>query len=270
MENNFEKGQTVYNRRGIVAAFVCKEGERFIVQPIQTYYNDHGDILDEEPGEPTFWNEVFAKAPVAKVDEELAAKHAELERIKEEIHKTQSEARNVNREIEARLAKFKKYKGLEYLEDYIDGKIKFVFAHRNERFYISDLETVLRREDRGYHNYNNLKLVSIGGDSKGDLTWRVSQYSDGSGSSFTTIIPCQTEAEAQGLALQHWENILQDFEKIKTISQTAIDSAAALSFVIPATISEYILNQQRESLKVRLRSMDSQRNVLVAQLEGLR
>lgn len=120
-----------------------------------------------------------------------------------------SSARNAEREIEDRLKKLAKYKGLERLEAFIDGKITHFVVIDYNGVNVKTFEelAVYRQDDR--RAPDGIKLLTLFGDSKGDLSWRLDQYRVAS-SSDMEVIPCISEEEA--IALRN-ARLFSDLEK---------------------------------------------------------
>lgn len=195
----FEIGDDFYTAAGAKVRLeaVTTDG-KFVVAKLLRY-EDHYDSFYEDFGPAEIVDKLFEKPPVEVVDEQIAAKLAELAEIEERHSKAFMEINSVERTAKARLDKFKKFAGLELLEDFIDKKIThFVQAPDDTSFdfKIVSFDDVIKSKDR-YANGAELRLVTLFGRSNGDLQWRVDQYYDGSGGSRQCIWPCRDEQHAK-------------------------------------------------------------------------
>jgi hypothetical protein len=200
MEENrtYEIGDDFYTAEGVKVRLeaVTTTGQFVVVKLLR--YEDHYDGFYEDYGPTEIVDKIFEKPPVEVVDEEIAAKLAELAEIQKRHDKAFMEINTVESIAKARLAKFEKFKGLELLEDFIDRKIThFVWASDENSFdfKIGSFEDAIKNKDR-YHS-TDLRLVTLFGRSSGDLQWRVDQYYDGSGGSRQCIWPCRDEQHAK-------------------------------------------------------------------------
>lgn len=190
--SKFTKGDTVYNLDGQQGAYIASYGGTHLVAP---EFEDH-DTGEPHWGRPEEWREVFHKPPTAK----LEARVNELDKL---VNEKRAELRRVNEELDQagkrrqeQLKKIGQHRALQRIEDYLDGK----FTHFLEvsDYYGPKIVTAddalanggIDRWDKG------IRLLTLFGDTKGDLQWRINRYSDGSGSSSTEVFPCHTEEEA--------------------------------------------------------------------------
>lgn len=164
----------------------------FVVQNIMEHDGDefHG-------GDKYVVERVFITEPTDVFShkiEELQADIFELQHKRDEI---QREIVDLEGAKKSQVQRFKKTKGLELLEDYLDGKIThFMECHYGSKYSITEFKEQPVSEI-GPHQRCEMKLLSLFGNSKGDLTWRRDQYSDGSGGSRQEVVPCRSYEEAR-------------------------------------------------------------------------
>ena len=195
MSENFENGRTYYTRDGRKVVYIAPtKDERHVVAQvveIQTY-----DGFEEADGPVTIERELFVKAPRDIVDEELRKAEDRLREIESLCFARTTSALSAEREVRQRLDALKKYRGLERIEDFIEGRVTHVVCP-NEYGGGYEVKPIVDFEQREYGRPHGLKLISLFGDSKGDLTFRVNQYKDGSGGGWQEIILCSSQAEAE-------------------------------------------------------------------------
>lgn len=117
--------------------------------------------------------------------------HSEIAKLQDRLNDLRGQLRAQQREIAAfeeadaeRIAKLKQHKGLEQLEDFLAGRITHFVECECEPPRIIPSKNAKRS-----YNHRTLKLLTLFGDSKGNLAWSLNSYSDGSGYSIT-VVPC--------------------------------------------------------------------------------
>lgn len=198
-QNRFEIGDDFYTADGAkVRLEAITTTGQFVVAKLLRY-EDHYDSFYEDFGPAEVVDKLFEKPPVEVIDAEIAEKRAELAELEKRHNKVFVEINTVESTAKARLDKFKKFAGLELLEDFIDKKIThFVQASDDTSFdfKIVSFDDAIKSKDRDAYR-DPLRLVTLFGRSNGDLQWRVDQYYDGSGGSRQCIWPCRDEQHAK-------------------------------------------------------------------------
>lgn len=189
----FKVGMELYTRDGrrVELLAVTKE-DTYVVSQVLRIEGYDGDY-EYHRGETTFETELFKAAPVAIVDEKLVAAEKRLREVERECSTRVSAAVNAEREVKDRLAKLAKYKGLERLEDFIEGKYTHFVIERYSQFEIKGKDAAL---DQGDTYDKRIRLLSLHGDTEGNLTWNLNRWRDGSGN-WEYVIPCVSEDEAR-------------------------------------------------------------------------
>lgn len=191
----FNQGDTVFSSDGREARFIAELDGSFIVCPVY----DSEDEEDGEPihGTPEKWSRVYAKCPVERYDKEIAVLNAEISEKEQRLYALRSELANAEKATKDRLAKLQKFAALERLEDWIDGKFThFVITPEYGTPIIATKEKALAGGGGGDPRYDTtIKLLTLFGDTKGDLQWKLNQYRDGSGS-WGDVCPCASEEDA--------------------------------------------------------------------------
>lgn len=199
-KHEFKQGDTVYLADGMKAEFIAALpfGE-FVVRPfwtVEAYDYQSEDVEEHEaPGQPMTVEHVYPSPPKPVIDEEILQAEARLKAIRAEIRDCEREQREAEKTYRERLLRLAKLNPLlEHVEDVIEGRIThFVVIHWDGP-RIETREDCLK-DDEGNRYKPDLRLLSLYGKTGGDLAWRVSRYSDGSGSK-GDVIPCTSEAEA--------------------------------------------------------------------------
>lgn len=176
--SDFEEGDIVYDGHGQmfeIQSSLC-DGSHVVRLCIE------GDEL----GSPYInYDKLYENPPVAQ----LSVETKELEERKSVLA---SELANLVKEInkvKTELKEIEKYKGLENLSNFINGKIT--------HYVIDDCSVgEIIEFDKARSYYGGQKLLVLWGDSKGNMNWRLNRYSDGSGH-WTNCYPCLSLEEAK-------------------------------------------------------------------------
>lgn len=191
----FAHGQRVYSGSGQVGQFLqyinVYSRTSYLVQTIMRGYRD------DEPetlGNVETWPDAFLEPPRVLYDktiEELTDKKAGL---LAEIASITARQANLQQEEKQRLARLKQHEGLGLLEDFIDGKITHLVVDHYDDITIQS--AAVESEDK---RPAGLRLLSLYGDTKGDLSWRVSAY-EGHHGGEKNIVPARSFEEARTIA----------------------------------------------------------------------
>lgn len=197
---DFDPYSPAYTKLG-KAVFVqarTKDGGYVVADAVEVQGYD-GETTLEMGQIVTIERELFKEPPRTKYDEEIVRLRSEKDALSQENTKLKIEAFNAEKDVKARLDKLKKYKGLEYLEDFIEGRVThFILDHTNNYRIVTLEDDDMHQTDRWGCRLKRegLKLISLFGQSNGDLTWKVNQYRDGSGSIWSEIVPCTSHEDA--------------------------------------------------------------------------
>lgn len=254
MTQQFNHGDTVYLGDGVEARYLCQSyGERHVVEKA-IYFGGY----DEAPGysEPVVVDLVYAELPIEKrhdeakrLDELIEAKRAELETLRVDV-------RSALAERNALADKLRELPALKHLDAFLSG----AFTHYVEAEYgqvtIKDAATALNSRDR-YDNGH--RLLTLFGDTSGNLQWRLNRYKDDSGN-WADIYPCLSLEEATAKARELIEAGLKSDRCI----DYWIKSAKLFDVPVPTELFEqrkaaqlHILNDHRAKLAKQLTDVDA-------------
>ena len=190
-----EKGDIVFSEHGQRFVFVAEDNGDYIVRPTM-------ETDEEEPweGKPITLGKIFAAAPrevydktIETLDTKIAALEGQKRDLEEELRKSKQDETERKKRIMVNAA-------LERIDDFLAGNIKYiVFGEYDVR--IEPFDQAMRYKDNDYEKVpSQIKLLSLFGDTKGDLAWKLNRYSDGSGSGNEIVHPCVTLEQAQETA----------------------------------------------------------------------
>ena len=187
-------GDLCYLESGAEMRYLGAYEDRHLVAPIEVLEDDQ-----ERLGEPRFVDVVYHddRAAVAKRSKTVADLDAKIAEQYRELSRLQGEVREASKDREGVLRRIKEHKTLARLDDYLAGKLTHYVMRRWNRVEILD---VSKEKSPGE---GNLRLLVLFGNSKGNISWRLNRYSDGSGQDWDHVTPCtsleEARVEAQGL-----------------------------------------------------------------------
>ena len=228
-----KQGDDCFDEDGNAYGFVASTPAGAVVRPLYEY--------DNEPrwGEPVIVGKVYAIPPKQKCEGEIAKLREIESELRAKMHERQQGLASLERDSEARMAAIKRHKGLERLELFLSGKITHFVIDNYSRTTIATLEQATKNGDAGERRWDKkLRLLSLYGDSNGNLEWNLNRHYDGSGSN-TKVIPCTSEEEAKAIigkiCDEQWEASRKS-GSLAYAAQNAIASAIAAGLEVPADI----------------------------------
>ncbi len=203
MSQKFNAGDGVYDQQGNFYQYVSEHpsGAGHICLPWFESRDNDGSPYDWT-GDPVTIRVVYSDAQeaVQKSEAKVAELNAKADALRLELAELQKTKSASDREISERKARITQHEKLRLLDDYIAGKIThFVVAPEyGSTVEVKTVEQALKDNDR---HARGIKLLTLYGDSKGDLQFRINSYSDGSGNSFSgDAYPFTNEGDAQAFA----------------------------------------------------------------------
>lgn len=230
-------------------------GKLLVARLYKTFGED--DEVSVDLSAPFVVDRVFDNAPTRVLDERVGAleeliRQLETQRV-EVVNKLRA-AQAVDREMGE---KFKRHASLSRLMDFIDGKI----THYVEDDWalpriIEFKESTTPNDDRERPERRRLRLLSLFGNSKGDLQWDMAEYSDGSGRG-TRVFPCCSYEEAL-------EKVTELFTKrfSENPRTDVVERAEKFGVSVPAEYRAACVAMERKNLESRAQT-------LRAELEGI-
>lgn len=233
-------------------------GENFVVKS-----------LHDEPS--VSWKEKTLKDLENRYDKEQKQWSDKIDRLNEEKNKAYDSLsarvkwlRNVAKE--SREEEFKVI--INKIANFLDGSEKFVFVENYsdwhlEKFNEESTNNLLDRFESGYgrKRFDSMRLLSLYGNSDGSLTFRVNDYSDGSGSD-KNVEFFKSEEEAI-LFLQN------KLDSVKGYSDNHIKIAEKFNLKLDAEKLSVLQNKKKESVEKRIKELEAQKEALVVELSKL-
>lgn len=259
----FHQGQLVYGLAGEIGTYVQHLGEHgHLVKPQMVDYE--GDCFE---GAPIIWQTAMADPPNSRIEERAAELAAQLSSMHEQITARRAELRLIDAEYSAAIDRIKAYPAVKRIDDFLGGKITHMVIRTWGGIQIKTLADALKGGNGDDRYDTSLKLLTLYGDSKGDLQWKVNQYRDGSGSS-DNARPCCSEDEAIEVARLWAAGGIQEFELERKAdpkrnpSSSMIESADKFGVPVPQWIREAEIEFRRKQAEKKL--LDAEREVASA------
>lgn len=171
-------GDEVFDIHGRAASYVARVSAGHIVEPLFEHDSDDGPSF----GRPETWNEFFLAPPVQKLHAEVGEAQKKLNEARQQLNAVREQRREEDAQYTRRAAMRKQFDQLQKLDDYIAGKITHFVVRQDYRDSVSieAFDSFIKSDEDKYDR--KLRLLSLYGDSKGNLSWHVDRYSDGSSS----------------------------------------------------------------------------------------
>jgi hypothetical protein len=201
------------NGKAVELKHTLDNSDGFVVAEIVKF-----DSGEECEGELSIVHEIFDNPPLSKL-------HRKAEDITKAIHHKQKRRDEIDKEIQDKIVQrnklkddcrgyedmignLTKHKALKNIEAFIEGKITHYVGSHYSEIHIIDRFSKENKSEYG----GERRLLSLDGRSNGDLQWRLSRYSDDSGS-WEDVVPCLSIEEAMGIAQAQIEKLI--VEQIK-------------------------------------------------------
>jgi len=210
------------------------------------------DIFLDEYGEETLSDGmhivdyIYDVPPVRLYSKDIADLNNSISRLKDEEESLRYSISSLNEKEKSVLNKLKNFDKLQYLLDFIDGKIThYVFIRWGS-------VEIVEYKNTGSDYSRDMRLLSLFGSTKGDIAWRLNQYSDGSGGN-TEVIPCLSYE----MALSEAQKVIDKFVSEKTNYRHDTIEAA----------KKYNLNISQEYIDAYKKEWEDQNKLNISKLE---
>ncbi len=220
----------------------------------------------EESDVVYFVEKVHEDVPEESYHPKIKALEDKLEELnikKSELYSEISSLEQKKRDEKDLISRLSKYDALKYVEDFIKGE----FTHYVVLEYSGEI--IARQDakcdgDHGWSHKDNTKLLSLFGDSKGNLRWELNRYRDGSGS-WKNVSLCRSYEEAIEKLSAFILNSLEELEtrKLHYLLRPLIESARKYNIEVPEKFTDLLKQNQEKDRLARIA-------VLEQELEGLK
>lgn len=262
----------VYSRSGHRAKYICSVAGRYgcehYVKPEVEFGVPDGDVDSSFEG-AAVWHEFFLSPPREVIDREIAALEEKAAALRAEVYRLEREKSEAEQEVVARKARLARHDQLKHLDDFIT---KGIACYVLDVGYGS-INIVDFKDTRSEYHRDSFRLLSLFGDSKGQLDWKLNRYGDGSGDD-TACFPCASKEEAHAAV---GEMLNRRWDKWRKSGDGQIDAyvqtAKKHGFAVPEDVLSQIAKNAAEAKQKNLERaekafVDAQAALMKAQ-EGL-
>jgi hypothetical protein len=198
-------------------------------------------------------DKVFDTPPRNKLDETIQELQKKIESLRKKQIELQSSIKIIEDENAKRLEKLKKYKGLENLENFIDGKITHYAV-------LNSYPEIITFPSKN----NERRLLTLFGNSNGDLNWKLNRYNDGSGSD-TIVVPCLSYEQA----VDEIRNYIMSNLDYHWFNSRFIELASELEFALPEEYITAYNNSRIKSINAQILEHNRCINTLAKELKEI-
>ena len=257
MSHQFQPGDTVYGKRGNVGTYYAKGPG--LTHLVQERLESGDEVFDEE--EASTWTECYAHPVTQVIEGDITALEQKKESARKELLELNAEVRTKVAERNQLLDKLaKRLPSLRRIEEFIEGTITHYVEERYDGLRIITKEQT-KVDDRYDHGF---RLLSLFGRTNGDLEWKLSEYSEGSGSKFT-VWPFVCESDAIAYAQQRQLEIIEawrsDLNRHIGLGYM-VASCKRVGIEVPEDVRAY---DRQQSLK----TLEAQKDKLVTDLSKI-
>jgi hypothetical protein len=264
----FNPGDSAFTVDGQAVTFIAKVGDGFCVRPI--YEDEDGEPYED--GTPIITSRLYTEPPTEQRNQQIAELDTKIQAKREELQELQVAVRVTEGEMRSRKALITQHKGLERLEDFLEGRITHFVSKSYGPPQIREFKEAVEtpNEDR-YASVCPLRLLSLFGGSKGDLQWKLNHYSDGSGS-YTDVYPCCSLEEAKAQAKEIMD---AEFAKVRETGRGLNywdeyqKAAMAAGVEIPADIVAINIKETLENAQTNLSKAEAEVQKWTGRIETL-
>ena len=247
----------VYSRDGSRAKYVCsivgKYSSEHYVKPEVQFGLPDGEMDSSFEG-AEIWHEYFLTPPRTVIDKEIAALDAKATALRVEICAMERQKREADQglaeEIEARKARVEQHAQLKRLDEFIT---KGVACYVIDNSY-GDIQILNFGDTHSeYSGRDSFRLLSLFGNSKGQLDWKLNTYADASGS-YTECIPCASREDARAAIAERLNARWEGWRNGTKTNYLAayVKAAVAHGLPIPEDVAAQIAKDKEEQKRKNL------------------
>lgn len=210
-------GARLYSRCGSLFEFgEVLDEKRWLIYPTyeaRTYDGDYEFYASDQPiiVDPRHY---YPKPPKPHADRAVSEADQKLQALRQQIRDAEAEIRQFAVEEKARMARITKHEQLKRLDDYISGKITHYVILSDSDIKIEEFSAAKCTSDK-----KQMRLLMLFGDTKGQLDWRISSYSDDSGNGNKHL--CYPHFSYDEALVEVKGVIEDDFEKWRAVAAMA-------------------------------------------------
>ncbi len=208
---------TKYLKSGEKVLLIQELESGFLVDGYMTIQGYDGEMEEWLADRPHVVAEVYHAPPSAVIDKTVASLRRQEQDLRSQRAALMKEIDELEVKYSKTVDKFGIVEQLRPLEQYLDGKMvtHLFVTDQYGRPRIEDAEIVNQ-----YRHTKGLRLLSLYGDSKGDLLWNVNRYKDESGDS-VEVVPCFSREEAVSELKEFVIECLKSEDRYRSVADLA-------------------------------------------------
>ena len=193
---------------------------------------------------------VFDRAPTEHLDDRVTELNDLINDHRATLRDLDSKIHDADQREKDLVDTVQRVKALEKIDAYLKGKITHYVIEGFGKVKILTVQETL--ESRDWHKVGRILALQPASDcSGGKLTWKLSDYCDGSGV-WRACVPCTSADEAEGVA----KSIVRS--GMEKNPERWVEAARALDLPVPKEIEEKLKNREISDLTEKLRQALSQ------------
>lgn len=226
----------------------------FLVQRIYEtgFEGADGDEFGHQLGDLIIVPKIFNEPPVAKLNLRVVELNNQIEGLAEKLkllHKEYNTFLETKKSIDSKLDQ---YKALQGVFDLIDGKMTHYIIKNYNGYEIVDwFFDHCNSEDR-HSRTAKKKLLTLFGDSNGNLEWKLNEYKDGSGCG---TVFCWWATSYENAISQLTELLNIEFQD-DVYKEGIIKSAEKYGIEVPANYREGVKQLKIKSLSAQVKELE--------------
>lgn len=261
MKPEFTKGDTAYTiAGGEVEVVGMLDGKYLVYHVYEEFWGDES-AYHADTSVIHSYDTIYASPPVEVQNKEIQKLEEVISNKRKELAELEVKIITTKKDHTALLANLKKTDALQYIDDIIEGRITHIVEVSFRSVRIHEFDEFIRTR---YRHDKGLRLLSLYGASKGDLQFKVNEYTDGSGSD-TEVYPAPSKEIADALAKKLLIDIVKDTEKQITEKGSSYIGADMLKSMTDLGIPSDII-QEYHNAALR-KAIEDKVATLTAQLE---
>lgn len=250
-----------YLANGRMVALMQPLDQGFLVAPVITRGDEEeSEFIDYR--RPFVAEEVFDEEPVERYGQKIAELESRIRDLRAEKDAMELAKRNFTTEEAQIKARCAAIPALKNVFDFIDGKITHYVIQRYSDIQIvpfGDTKTEFARTQ------DQKKLLSLFGASDRELTWKLNDYYDGSGS-WTTCIPVLSYEEGIQEAAKLFDKAWKEGKR----NPQMVQCAESLGIPVPQEVQERVKAAEIERAEKELERANDVAKAALINLEALR
>lgn len=239
MKPKFDKGQAVYSINGHEASYVASTSSGHVVEAM--FEDEYGEAY----AQVETWPEVYAKAPAAKLSEEIVDLEKEIAKRRDELALIELEASEAESKMAAISRRYTENEQLRNLDLWLTGACTHLVKVESYGFKVGTVEEILGRDGD-----KEVRLLSIYGGTRRHFQWRMASYSDGSGSQ-SPVLLAASEDEAKKMANQWFTKQVREYSRNGQEHMLYSLIRDAIKYGIPITEEQRLIAENTEKESVR-------------------